>query len=166
MSKERLAALERAAIDFDGEVHALADRVARAVAKRSASHNYPHLKRGYMMQFREVEAAVLREVSRCSGGSLSGRKILDIGCGPGGWIRKFVEWGAAPESIFGIDALADRLDEARMKLCARCRADPWKPASDQLWHRFGAVAAAEVVSEIALLAVALALLFQSRRPIL
>ncbi|HJU28635.1 MAG TPA: class I SAM-dependent methyltransferase [Candidatus Binataceae bacterium] len=66
-----------------------------------------------MLQFREIEYAVLEELRHCTGGSLAGRKILDIGCGVGGWIREFVKWGADPESLYGIDAIADRLEEAR-----------------------------------------------------
>jgi SAM-dependent methyltransferase len=48
-----------------------------------------------------------------SPGSLDGLRLLDIGCGEGGWIRRFIHWGARPELIFGIDAIEERIAEAR-----------------------------------------------------
>jgi ubiquinone/menaquinone biosynthesis C-methylase UbiE len=100
----------------DQDMIALADRVSQAVAKTPKSYEYPWLNRGYMMQFREAEAAVLRHVSKRTGGSLRDRRILDIGCGAGGWIHELILWGAEPELIYGVDALGDRLEEARRKV--------------------------------------------------
>jgi ubiquinone/menaquinone biosynthesis C-methylase UbiE len=47
---------------------------------------------------------------------LDTKKILEIGCGTGYWLREFIKWGAQPENIVGIDLLPDRVAEAR-KLC-------------------------------------------------
>ena len=49
-------------------------------------------------------------------GSLEGKKVLEIGCGTGYWLRAFLEWGALPENVFGIDLLPERVEQAR-KLC-------------------------------------------------
>ena len=103
-------------LESDPDIVALADRVGQAVARRAESYEYPWLDRGYMMQLREAEAAVLRHISESTGGSLRDRRILDLGCGAGGWIRELVLWGAEPELIYGVDALADRLEEARHKV--------------------------------------------------
>src|SRR5215469_6011596 len=35
--------------------------------------------------------------------SLSGMKILDIGCGAGGFLRRLQDFGAEPKNCFGID---------------------------------------------------------------
>ncbi len=45
-----------------------------------------------------------------------GRKIADIGCGTGNWLLKFVEWGANPEDLFGIDLSSARVEQARQQL--------------------------------------------------
>jgi ubiquinone/menaquinone biosynthesis C-methylase UbiE len=45
--------------------------------------------------------------------SLKGKKILEIGCGSGHWLRAFLQWGAVPENLFGIDLLPGRIEEAR-----------------------------------------------------
>ena len=87
--------------------------VNRAVTSKAKSYDYPWLQRGYMMQFLEIERATAETVRRCTGGSLKDRKVLDIGCGAGGWIREFVKWGSRPEDIYGIDAMASRIVAAR-----------------------------------------------------
>lgn len=92
-------------------------RVGDAVRKRSEAYQSPWLDRGYMCQFQEIERAVVDELRRFTGGNLDGRKVLDIGCGSGGWLCEFVKWGARPADLVGIDALPDRLKEAREK-CA------------------------------------------------
>ena len=91
----------------------ISELVNRAVANKAKSYDYPWLRRGYMMQFLEIERATVETVSKCTGGTLKERKILDIGCGAGGWIREFVKWGARPEDIYGIDAMASRIAAAR-----------------------------------------------------
>jgi ubiquinone/menaquinone biosynthesis C-methylase UbiE len=47
---------------------------------------------------------------------LETKKILEIGCGTGHWLREFIKWGACPQHLTGVDLLADRVDEAR-RLC-------------------------------------------------
>jgi SAM-dependent methyltransferase len=47
---------------------------------------------------------------------LGEKKILEVGCGTGPWLRDLVKWGASPENLFGIDLLPQRVFEAR-RLC-------------------------------------------------
>lgn len=44
---------------------------------------------------------------------LSQMKILDLGCGSGGWLRTLMAWGADPEKLHGIDILPDRIETAK-----------------------------------------------------
>jgi ubiquinone/menaquinone biosynthesis C-methylase UbiE len=47
---------------------------------------------------------------------LTGKKILDVGCGRGDWLLEFVQWGADPECVLGIDLVADRIAQAKKRL--------------------------------------------------
>jgi SAM-dependent methyltransferase len=43
-------------------------------------------------------------------------RVLDVGCGEGHLLRRFMEWGAAPARLAGIDVRPDAIERARM-LC-------------------------------------------------
>jgi ubiquinone/menaquinone biosynthesis C-methylase UbiE len=43
-------------------------------------------------------------------------RILDVGCGRGFWLRHFIQWGANPKNLFGIDLLPERIAQGK-ELC-------------------------------------------------
>ena len=47
------------------------------------------------------------------GPDLSGVRVLDVGCGSGGFLRQLIDWGADPARLVGTEYLADRLELAR-----------------------------------------------------
>lgn len=47
---------------------------------------------------------------------LSNIKLLEVGCGDGWWLRKFVEYGADQKNLRGVELLPDRVERAR-SLC-------------------------------------------------
>lgn len=47
---------------------------------------------------------------------LSSLRILEMGCGGGGVLTEFLNLGALPQNLFGIDLLVDRLCHARERL--------------------------------------------------
>ena len=44
---------------------------------------------------------------------LTNHRILDIGCGCGRVLADFVQWGASPQNLYGIDLLAERIKVAQ-----------------------------------------------------
>jgi ubiquinone/menaquinone biosynthesis C-methylase UbiE len=64
----------------------------------------------------ERERQVLRMLDRHGFMPLSGKKILEIGCGTGKWLRDFIAWGAQPENLYGVDLLPTSVARGR-KLC-------------------------------------------------
>jgi ubiquinone/menaquinone biosynthesis C-methylase UbiE len=62
--------------------------------------------------------SLLRLLRREGITSFAGRRILEVGCGAGGWLLDFVFWGAMPELLCGIDIDKDRLAEAARNLPA------------------------------------------------
>lgn len=49
------------------------------------------------------------------GFDLAALRFLDVGCGTGGVLRQFVEWGASPENCIGVELLPERLKVAAMR---------------------------------------------------
>jgi len=47
---------------------------------------------------------------------LTGRRIADIGCGDGTWLLEFLQWGADPAALCGIDLSAERIKYARRRI--------------------------------------------------
>ncbi len=72
----------------------------------------------YLFAAQERERLTLRALRRAGALPLTGRDILDVGCGNGRWLRDLVRWGAEPARVTGVDALEDRIVEARTLLPA------------------------------------------------
>lgn len=47
---------------------------------------------------------------------LNERRIADVGCGFGGWLLEFIQWGADPARLAGIDLIPERISEARRRI--------------------------------------------------
>ena len=59
------------------------------------------------------EKELLRVIKKFVGSELLDKKILDVGCGSGGMLRRFIDYGALPENLYGIDLLPDRIEMAK-----------------------------------------------------
>lgn len=89
------------------------DRIRAAYAKRQADPRYSWFSPGHLFMMQARERQLLALLKRHGFEPLHVRKILEIGCGTGYWLREFVKWGARPENITGIDLLSDRVTEAK-----------------------------------------------------
>jgi SAM-dependent methyltransferase len=91
------------------------DRIRSAYAARKAEGCYAESVAG-RFQFQERERHVLRLLDRYRLMPLGGRKILEVGCGTGKWLRDLIAWGADPETLFGVELLQASAARAR-RLC-------------------------------------------------
>lgn len=62
---------------------------------------------------RERDHQLLRVLRSTGFVPLTSRRLLDVGCGNGDGLAQFLEWGARPENLFGVDLLPDRIRQAR-----------------------------------------------------
>jgi SAM-dependent methyltransferase len=53
-------------------------------------------------------------LSRTVGQDLSAVRVLDVGCGSGGFLRQLIDWGATPSHLAGTELQQHRLDHARL----------------------------------------------------
>jgi SAM-dependent methyltransferase len=91
-------------------------RILGAYARRAqavpAGRYSPLLVSNVLLQH-ELERRLVRILSARTRGKLDQCRILDVGCGAGRWLRQFIQWGATPENLVGIDLLPDRIAQAR-----------------------------------------------------
>ena len=118
-----------------------AERVRAAYARRAAlgldsRYDYTQPANLFIYQSRErVLLDLLRDASLLP---LTGRRVLDVGCGGGGVLRDLLRYGATPEDLHGIDLLEDRVGRARELLpgsdirLGDAQALPWDDASFDL----------------------------------
>ncbi len=88
-------------------------RIHEAYKKRTGSALYSWFSPGHLFLIQEREREILLMLRKRGIQSFSGKTILEVGCGTGYWIRQFINWGASPRDIVGIDLLSDRVTEAR-----------------------------------------------------
>src|SRR5688572_22421140 len=88
-------------------------RIRAAFARRQGDHRYSWFNPGHLFMVQERERRLLAVLKRNGFASLDSKKILEIGCGTGHWLRELIKWGARPEHISGIDLLPDRVAEAK-----------------------------------------------------
>jgi SAM-dependent methyltransferase len=88
-------------------------RIRAVYARRQRDARYSWFSDGHLFFMQERERHVLATLKREGFSSLEAKSILEIGCGTGYWLREFIQWGARPENITGLDLLPDRIVEAR-----------------------------------------------------
>lgn len=91
-------------------------RIRETYARRQDGGRYSWFNPGHVFRVQECERRLLGLLRRYGHDSLQEKKIVEIGCGTGYWLREFIKWGARPENVFGVDLLPNRVAEAR-RLC-------------------------------------------------
>jgi ubiquinone/menaquinone biosynthesis C-methylase UbiE len=88
-------------------------RIRDAYARRtSAKKEYSWFDAGHLFMIQQLERRMLAALTRYGMASLRSKRILEVGCGNGYWLREFIKWGATPENLVGIDLLPERIDQA------------------------------------------------------
>ncbi|HEX9036778.1 MAG TPA: class I SAM-dependent methyltransferase [Ktedonobacterales bacterium] len=101
----------------DGEIARELDRIrdeysARA-ARGASAGQYGLFDEAALAHTQSVERAVLGLLKRRGMTRLSEAVVLDVGCGSGLELRRFLDYGARPENLYGVDLLPKRIDAAR-----------------------------------------------------
>ncbi|HMS86410.1 MAG TPA: class I SAM-dependent methyltransferase [Nitrospira sp.] len=91
-------------------------RIKSVYAKRQESFQYSWFNQAHLFRVQELERRILAILRSMNLTHLQDKKILEIGCGQGQWLREFIKWGACPDNVTGIDILPARVSQAR-RLC-------------------------------------------------
>jgi len=91
-------------------------RIREAYARRQEDGRYSWFNEGHLFIVQSRERRVLALLKRLGCVPLDKRRVLEIGCGTGYWLREFIKWGARPENIVGVELLPSRVAEVK-RLC-------------------------------------------------
>ena len=92
------------------------ERIRQAYARRAAmglDSRYDYWKRENLFIYQARERAVLALLRKANMLPLTGRRILDVGCGDGAVLRDMQRFGASADDLHGVDLLTDRVERAR-----------------------------------------------------
>jgi len=92
------------------------DRIKQVYEKRKekvSSQLYSFFNPAHLFMIQRREWELLNLLKKFEINSLEDKKILDIGCGTGSILRNFIQYGANPENLYGIDLLPDRIETGR-----------------------------------------------------
>jgi ubiquinone/menaquinone biosynthesis C-methylase UbiE len=90
--------------------------IEAAYARREDRGLYSSFDPAHQLVCQERERQMLQLLAHHGWKDLREARILEIGCGTGAWLRQFIQWGARPENILGVDLLPARIAEAS-RLC-------------------------------------------------
>ncbi len=77
--------------------------------KKLPGNLYTHFSSANLFIIHQREKKLL-ELLDCYGmNPLKDKRILDVGCGSGNWLRELLKYGAMPENLYGIDLLEERV---------------------------------------------------------
>jgi len=92
-------------------VGAARERTRETSARRTAY--FGHEDAAHLLRLHQRYRATLRLLQRVGYSDLSTASVLDVGCGDGTMLCEYMQWGALPERLAGIDPRADRIGRAR-----------------------------------------------------
>jgi ubiquinone/menaquinone biosynthesis C-methylase UbiE len=90
------------------------ERIRQAYSRRTDPAKYSGP--AHRLAIEELSQRLRSTLANRGYASLADARILEIGCGTGAWLRQFVDWGASPENICGVDLLSERIEKAKI-LC-------------------------------------------------
>lgn len=103
--------------DEAGEVDAERQRLAVAYARRKAvASRYSPFSSAHQRLVQERERRTLAMLEKSGITDLSPLRILEIGCGTGSELLRCLLWGASRDRLIGVEALPERVAEARERL--------------------------------------------------
>jgi len=96
-----------------------ADRIRGEYLRRAheiSADTYSVVKPVNLFFIQQRVRRCLSFLNQCNFGRFDDKRILEVGCGEGGWLVDFASWGVPHSNLAGIDLMEARLDLARNRL--------------------------------------------------
>lgn len=95
--------------DRNSEIQRLREEYSRRAAIANSDHRYSFSNPAYQWMMATRRQAIIELLDSFQTKDLSNIRILEMGCGSGGVLQEFIDLGAVPGKLFGVDLLYERL---------------------------------------------------------
>jgi ubiquinone/menaquinone biosynthesis C-methylase UbiE len=112
--------VERSEGQFDAELARIRSEYHLRASGKVPQGRYGLFNEAALLHAQSVERALLSLLKRHGLTRLTDKTILDVGCGGGSNLRRFIEYGARAEHLTGLDLLPERIESARRANPAIC----------------------------------------------
>ncbi|MRR35324.1 class I SAM-dependent methyltransferase [bacterium] len=99
--------------DYDEDARAIREAYSARDARSDLLDAWSPMRSDIMCLLQQREDALRRLLVRAGMTSLSGARVLEVGCGDGNILAVFQRLGAVPEHLYGVDLMANRIVAAR-----------------------------------------------------
>src|SRR5712692_2841066 len=111
--KWRKIHVQQTKIDLEQELVRIQDEYKRRATSQELIDRYSLFNEATLLQSHSLERNLLALLKQHRFTRLADKKILDVGCGIGMQLQRFLAYGAKPNNLSGIDLMADRIEQAR-----------------------------------------------------
>lgn len=105
--------MEQQTTELDVELVRLEVEYERRASNALYAERYSYFNEATLLHVHCLERSLLTLLKQHKYTSLSEKKILDVGCGSGAHLRRFLDYGALPVNLSGIDLMPPRIEQAR-----------------------------------------------------
>lgn len=102
-------------MELDQELSRLESEYRRRNSGNIPADRYSYFNEAALLHSQSLERNLLALLKRHGFTGLCEKMILDVGCGTGGHLLRFLDYGALSTNLFGIDLMTTRIEEARQR---------------------------------------------------
>jgi ubiquinone/menaquinone biosynthesis C-methylase UbiE len=104
--------MQPSSAEIELELARIEDEYGRRAYGNIYAERYSYFNEAALLHAQSLERNVLALLKRHEFTNLAEKKILDVGCGHGAHLRRFLDYGALPANLSGIDLMAQRIEHA------------------------------------------------------
>src|SRR5712692_7919178 len=101
--------------ELDQELSRVDSEYRRRDSGYVPADRYSRFNQAALLHAQSLERNLLALLKRHNFTSLHEKNILDVGCGSGGHLLHFLDYGALSTNLFGMDLMAHRIEQARQR---------------------------------------------------
>jgi ubiquinone/menaquinone biosynthesis C-methylase UbiE len=105
--------MQQTETELEQELARIREEYRRRDTSQALRRHYSLFNEAILLQFQSQERSLLALLKQHQLTNLTDKKILDVGCGSGIQLQRFITYGALPTNLSGIDLMANRIEQAR-----------------------------------------------------